>query len=612
MNRPYQTKFVESLMEISGITTTMSNPRKCLRTSEILKSNKMVEKIMVILQTQFINPFQPDLDKDALFNLVSGYPAQENVCNCLLELESRGKELMAEFQDRISKESSETDFFSPIKREPLKTFRNSAVKTKLKSQGKTKELTFQRDILGTLVAYSNKHETGVDLERVLCFPLAPISVPLSTADGAIRKTIKSKLYEAAMLDLKIVSHDELPSAAKMKTYLLDLAASIRSLVGIASTIRELASLIMSTVPAQYTSIFIVCDTYQEDSIKGGGRQARGVSKRYILTSPDMKVPYDFTSFLRNGENKEMLFNLIQRAIEEGRSDLLGKTVFFSNKSQCTIITVDDISVIEDLCSDHEEADTKLVALASAANVSTGDAIMIRSPSGDIDILTLFVAHDFGGVRVLIDNRTGKGRKIVDVTSSTLDLDKKKALIGMHAFSGNDYVSSFFKKGKVAVWKTMLKRQEFIRLFEELGTSPQVPDHISQGLERFVCALYGNHRVSSVNELLNKIFLQKFEREKKIIDLSLLPPCETNLKLHIMRANYVASIFRNANRLILNLEEPINHGWDERGRVMWSSICYPDDLSQLLINYEEDAENTDIVQNSDSEDDFDEVMEEDDI
>ena len=92
----------------------------------------------------------------------------------------------------------------------------------------------------------------------------------------------------------------------------------------------------------------------------------------------------------------------------------------------------------------------------------------------------------------------------------------------------------------------------------------------------------------------------------------MPPCETNLKLHIMRANYAASIFRNANRLILNLEEPINHGWDERGRVMWSSICYPDDLSQLLINYEEDAENTDIVQNSDSEDDFDEVMEEDDI
>ena len=128
---------------------------------------------------------------------------------------------------------------------------------------------------------------------------------------------------------------------------------------------------MSTIPSQYSPIFIVCDTYQENSIKGGEGQERGVSERYILTSPYMKVSYDCTSFLNNGENKELLFNLIHKAIEEGRSDLLGNTVFFSNKSQSTKITVD---VIEDLFSDHEEADTKMVALASAALVSTGDAI----------------------------------------------------------------------------------------------------------------------------------------------------------------------------------------------------------------------------------------------
>ena len=95
--------------------------------------------------------------------------------------------------------------------------------------------------------------------------------------------------------------------------------------------------------------------------------------------------------------------------------------------------MDEISVIEDLSSDHEEADTKLVALARAANASPGHAIMIRSPSGDIDILALFVAHNLGDIQVLIDNGTGKARKIIDATSSTLDLQKKKALIGMHAF-----------------------------------------------------------------------------------------------------------------------------------------------------------------------------------
>ena len=196
MNRPYQTKFVESLLELSGVCTTMSNPRKCLRSSEILKSNKMVERIMVVLKTQFINPFHADLDKDKLFNLVSGYPAPENVCECLLALESRGKELMDEFQDRITTESAlaespGADFFSPIKREKLETFKNLAVKTKIKNKGRIKELTYQRDILGMLVVYSNKHESGVDLEKVLCFPLAPVSIPLCTPDGAYEKPSKA-------------------------------------------------------------------------------------------------------------------------------------------------------------------------------------------------------------------------------------------------------------------------------------------------------------------------------------------------------------------------------------------------------------------------------------
>ena len=43
--------------------------------------------------------------------------------------------------------------------------------------------------------------------------------------------------------------------------------------------------------------------------------------------------------------------------------------------------------------------------------------MVRSPSGNIDILTLFVALDFRDTKVFIDNGTGKNRKIIEVTSS---------------------------------------------------------------------------------------------------------------------------------------------------------------------------------------------------
>ena len=41
--------------------------------------------------------------------------------------------------------------------------------------------------------------------------------------------------------------------------------------------------------------------------------------------------------------------------------------------------------------------------------------MVRSPSGDIDILVLFLLHD-DAIRVLIDNGAGNARKIIDIHS----------------------------------------------------------------------------------------------------------------------------------------------------------------------------------------------------
>ena len=55
MNRPFQAKFAESSVEISGLTKTTSSIRKCLRPIEILKSNEMVENITNCLMTQFLN-----------------------------------------------------------------------------------------------------------------------------------------------------------------------------------------------------------------------------------------------------------------------------------------------------------------------------------------------------------------------------------------------------------------------------------------------------------------------------------------------------------------------------------------------------------------------------
>ena len=162
----------------------------------------------------------------------------------------------------------------------------------------------------------------------------------------------------------------------------------------------------------------------------------------------MKVPQDFAGFLCNGSNKEMLFDLIQQSIEEDRANLEDTTVYFFNKRICTMIKEDQVTVLPNLNSDHEEADTKLIALVCAANVPSEEPIMVRSPSGDTDILTLFVEHDFRDTQVFIDNGTGKNRKIIEVTSSQLSAKKRKHLLEYMPFLEMTLCLRFFRRASL--------------------------------------------------------------------------------------------------------------------------------------------------------------------
>ena len=110
---------------------------------------------------------------------------------------------------------------------------------------------------------------------------------------------------------------------------------------------------------------------------------------------------------------------------------------------------------DDLKRDHEEADTMLVAYASI--VAEG-GITFRSPSGDIDIVTLFVHHlDNCMTDLYLDNGTGGQRKMLHINSCSFTPEERSSLIGLHAFTGNDYLSSFFRKGKTTCWKKMKKK-----------------------------------------------------------------------------------------------------------------------------------------------------------
>ena len=208
-------------------------------------------------------------------------------------------------------------------------------------------------------------------------------------------------------------------------------------------------------------------------------------------------------------------------------------------------------------------------------------VIICLPSGDIDILVLTVSvlcsHK---TRILLDNSSGKELKSVWFGALELSQRRSASLIGLHAFSGNDYVSSFFKKGKDQFWKPLEKFEKFHDCFSNLAVQYEISEELFKQLEEFVCYLCGM-RINSVNEVRWRLFEKKHKRENKIADLSSLPPCQEVLRYHCQRANYVAYIWRHSFQPIIQLEDVENHGWFQSGDIFWFNLAFPDDVEDML-------------------------------
>ena len=120
-------------------------------------------------------------------------------------------------------------------------------------------------------------------------------------------------------------------------------------------------------------------------------------------------------------------------------------------------------------------------------------------------------------------------------------DEINSLISFHALTGNDYVSSFFCKGKLHCCKVLEKNERFLAVIQQVVATWELPSYTLQQVQAYLYALYGNTKSRSVNELRADMFHKKYTHKNQEIHLSLLPLCESALMLHCQKANYVAKI-----------------------------------------------------------------------
>jgi hypothetical protein len=417
----------------------------------------------------------------------------------------------------------------------------------------------------------------IELEKVFPFPLTPVPLSLASIYGTLKKTPKSKLSKHLEA---LIEHDN-PRSVDVLLY--DAMFIIQSLpTDLPLRLGDIAELLLRIIcstPAK--EVHFVCDSYVK-SIKNVEQRARGETDgSFNITGGDQFRPKDFRLALRSSSFKTALLKFL---LEEWKHDKYGhiiqhKKVVVTHEEQSLQYTVTDTGTVEfsevpELVCSHVEADTRVAYhLSILANAVPGQNIVIRATDADIIVILLYHASRVNAnVWMDVGHSSDNTRRYIHITALANHLGPClcKALPGYHALTGCDYTSSFFRKGKVNPLKIAEKNALHLEGLGNIGETTTFDDSDSL-LEKYVCSLYGQKALTSVDEARLKTFKQKYKptdpdsplENIKSLDAGMLPPCKNVLMQKIARCNYVAYLWKHADmRDPLENMQPTDHGWKE--------------------------------------------------
>ena len=150
---------------------------------------------------------------------------------------------------------------------------------------------------------------------------------------------------------------------------------------------------------------------------------------------------------------------------------------------------------------------------------------------------------------------------------------------------------------------MDKNKKFVNTFIALGSTWNIAENTMEDLEEYVCLLYGCCQ-RNVNAVRKKLFDNKYLNQNKVMDISLLPPCRSSLRLHILRANVVARIWIQANQPLIELPDFSQHGWGTMLEIKLIKQAFPDEIEELLVQTD-----TELAPDDDEESDEDSEVDE---
>ena len=111
-------------------------------------------------------------------------------------------------------------------------------------------------------------------------------------------------------------------------------------------------------------------------------------------------------------------------------------------------------------------------------------------------------------------------------------------------------------------------------------------------------------IKSVNDARYELFTRRL-RKNGIIDISVLPPSQSVLHLHVKRSAPIHYLWKQSKEAVIHIPDIGDSGWFPDGEICFTVDIYPDELQDIFAGQNE----ADDCDDSDAEDrqDDDELL-----
>ena len=400
-----------------------------------------------------------------MLSISTGIESPVSNANEIIGAEKKGEELMATFIEEMLKNNPTKTIFDPINKNKLGSSSLLHKSTTCKVKDKVVSLKSGKEPFARIAIIAQKRP--VNMRSLFNYPLGSLPLALGEMDGILNKTTKSVILR------KLEGMDQTVEALPTDYVLvIDGVAAVRQF--------KVACLTYKKFAEQLLRYFIAL-----------GKNASRIDTVFILI-----------------EWKNVGHLPVQ------------KVMYVTPDIDVFQIKADETQLIQELQSNHQEAETRMLLRACHANMSC-DKIIVSSPDTDVFMIMLSKVTEMNGQLFMLIG-TGNKRRIMDVNSIAEDIDENqnetyctknqvmKDLLGFHCFTECDTVSSFARRGKLKPLKLLLKNSEYIDAFSSVGEDIELDKETAKKLQRFALHIYGKKPTFSIsiNDLQYNIYCQK--------------------------------------------------------------------------------------------------------